>query len=90
MLFNRLPSFPMCLAKLYSLTTAIQIAFLGHDLGHNTLTLNNTYDYYIGLFFGNFCGGVSIQWWKSTHNVHHAYTNVRCHCFIFGSCQLVC
>eukprot|EP00045_Choanoeca_perplexa_P008006 m.73260 g.73260 ORF g.73260 m.73260 type:complete len:417 (-) comp14320_c0_seq2:1229-2479(-) len=53
-----------------------QIAFLGHDLGHNTLTLNNDYDYYIGLFFGNFCGGVSIQWWKLTHNVHHAYTNV--------------
>eukprot|EP00730_Choanoeca_flexa_P012399 TRINITY_DN4206_c0_g1_i2.p1 TRINITY_DN4206_c0_g1~~TRINITY_DN4206_c0_g1_i2.p1 ORF type:complete len:429 (+),score=83.33 TRINITY_DN4206_c0_g1_i2:37-1287(+) len=53
-----------------------QSAFLGHDLGHNTVTLSNKYDYYVGLFFGNFCTGVSIEWWKLSHNVHHAYTNV--------------
>lgn len=27
------------------------------------------------MFLGNFIGGVSIGWWKETHNVHHIVTN---------------
>eukprot|EP00536_Pseudo-nitzschia_multiseries_P015986 jgi/Psemu1/247217/estExt_Genewise1.C_9940014 len=52
-----------------------QLAFIGHDLGHNAVTHNRVYDSYLGLFFGNFCTGIGIGWWKRSHNVHHIATN---------------
>lgn len=52
-----------------------QMAFIGHDLGHNAVTHNRLYDSYLGLFVGNFCTGISIGWWKRSHNVHHIATN---------------
>jgi len=52
-----------------------QMAFIGHDLGHNAVTHDRVYDSYIGLFAGNFCTGISIGWWKRSHNVHHVATN---------------
>ena len=52
-----------------------QMAFIGHDLGHNSITHNRTIDSYLGLFVGNFCTGISIGWWKRSHNVHHIVTN---------------
>jgi len=52
-----------------------QMAFIGHDLGHNAVTHNRIYDSYLGLFVGNFCTGISIGWWKRSHNVHHIATN---------------
>ena len=52
-----------------------QMAFIGHDLGHNAVTHDRIYDSYLGLIFGNFCTGISIGWWKRSHNVHHIATN---------------
>lgn len=52
-----------------------QMAFIGHDLGHNAVTHNRVRDSYWGLFVGNFCTGISIGWWKRSHNVHHVATN---------------
>lgn len=52
-----------------------QLAFIGHDLGHNAVTHNRVYDSYLGVFVGNFCTGISIGWWKRSHNVHHIATN---------------
>lgn len=52
-----------------------QIAFLGHDIGHNSVTRDRTTDSYWGLFVGNFLSGISIGWWKRSHNVHHIVTN---------------
>lgn len=52
-----------------------QMAFIGHDLGHNSVTHSRIYDSYLGLFCGNFCTGISIGWWKRSHNVHHIATN---------------
>lgn len=52
-----------------------QMAFIGHDLGHNGITHNRIMDSYLGLFFGNFCTGIGIGWWKRGHNVHHIVTN---------------
>lgn len=52
-----------------------QMAFIGHDLGHNAVTHNRIYDSYLGLFVGNLCTGISIGWWKRSHNVHHIATN---------------
>jgi len=52
-----------------------QLAFIGHDLGHSSVTGSFTKDNVIGLFFGNFAGGISIGWWKRSHNVHHIVCN---------------
>lgn len=52
-----------------------QLAFVGHDTGHNALTHHQWVDYAIGVFVGNFLGGVSIGWWKRSHNVHHVVCN---------------
>jgi len=52
-----------------------QIAFVGHDGGHMSITANRKLDNKIGLWVGNALAGVSIAWWKATHNVHHAVPN---------------
>ncbi len=52
-----------------------QIMFTGHDAGHRGITHNFVIDSLIGIFVGNFCCGLSIGWWKSSHNVHHFVTN---------------
>ena len=52
-----------------------QVAFVGHDLGHNGVTHNKYRDNLLGILFGNILGGVSIGWWKKSHNVHHIITN---------------
>mmetsp|Transcript_17527 Transcript_17527/g.31624 ORF Transcript_17527/g.31624 Transcript_17527/m.31624 type:complete len:478 (-) Transcript_17527:372-1805(-) len=52
-----------------------QTAFVGHDLGHNGISHDRKIDSIMGLFFGNFCTGIGIGWWKRGHNVHHIVTN---------------
>lgn len=52
-----------------------QMAFIGHDLGHNSVTHDRISDSYLGLFVGNLMTGVSIGWWKQSHNLHHLVTN---------------
>lgn len=52
-----------------------QIAFIGHDAGHNGITKNLRVDNCIGTIVGPLLSGVSMSWWKSTHNVHHVVTN---------------
>jgi acyl-lipid Delta6-acetylenase / acyl-lipid (9-3)-desaturase len=51
-----------------------QLSFVGHDFGHNSVTPSSLTDY-IGGVFVNSTYGVSAQWWKATHNVHHVVTN---------------
>ncbi len=51
-----------------------QIAFVGHDIGHNSITHKRSVDYMLGavnvaLF------GVSMGWWKRSHNTHHVVCN---------------
>lgn len=59
--------------------------FTAHDAGHRAITQNFVFDTLLGLFVGDFCCGLSIGWWKSSHNVHHIVTNqpVRSTLFIF-------
>ncbi|KAK0778616.1 hypothetical protein LTR91_017898 [Friedmanniomyces endolithicus] len=52
-----------------------QIMFSAHDAGHRGITHNFVIDTLIGIFIGDFCCGLSIGWWKSSHNVHHLVTN---------------
>ncbi|KAM5343257.1 hypothetical protein ACJ41O_014223 [Fusarium nematophilum] len=52
-----------------------QIMFTAHDAGHLAITSNFVVDTLIGMFIADFCCGLSIGWWKSSHNVHHLITN---------------
>ena len=51
-----------------------QLAFLGHDLGHNSVRGSQSRDWFGGILVTAFFG-VSVQWWKHNHNVHHVVTN---------------
>ncbi|CAG8571120.1 4475_t:CDS:2 [Diversispora eburnea] len=52
-----------------------QLAFTAHDSGHSGITHNLLIDNLIGIFLADFCGGLSIAWWKRNHYVHHIVTN---------------
>ncbi|KAI5779853.1 fatty acid desaturase [Peziza echinospora] len=52
-----------------------QIMFTAHDAGHLAITHNFVVDSLIGIFIADFCCGLSLGWWKSSHNVHHLVTN---------------
>ncbi|ROV90036.1 hypothetical protein VSDG_08414 [Cytospora chrysosperma] len=56
-----------------------QIMFTAHDGGHRGITGNFVVDTVIAAFIGDFCCGLSIGWWKSSHNVHHLITNMPEH-----------
>jgi delta8-fatty-acid desaturase len=52
-----------------------QLAFIGHDLGHNSVSGRRSVDKIAGLLCGPALTGISFSWWKATHNVHHVATN---------------
>jgi delta8-fatty-acid desaturase len=52
-----------------------QIAFFGHDIGHNGVSHVRKNDLWWGIVIGNTTGGISLGWWKRSHNVHHVVCN---------------
>ncbi len=52
-----------------------QMAFVGHDIGHHSVTQQSKKDDFYGVFIGNLLTGISIGWWKDSHNYHHITTN---------------
>ncbi|WP_084529310.1 fatty acid desaturase family protein [Nocardia crassostreae] len=54
-----------------------QFAFLGHDAGHRQIFRTRRANYLYGLFAGNLAIGLSIGWWTSNHNRHHAHPNTE-------------
>mmetsp|Transcript_71737 Transcript_71737/g.115818 ORF Transcript_71737/g.115818 Transcript_71737/m.115818 type:complete len:584 (+) Transcript_71737:117-1868(+) len=52
-----------------------QMAGLGHDVGHNSIVHNRPCDRMLGLIFGNLLSGISMGWWKKSHNTHHVVPN---------------
>ena len=52
-----------------------QIAFFGHDIGHNAISHRRQVDLKTGIIIGNTTGGISLAWWKRSHNVHHVVCN---------------
>ncbi|KAF2755793.1 delta 6-fatty acid desaturase [Pseudovirgaria hyperparasitica] len=52
-----------------------QLAFTAHDAGHCGITHGFHTDSVIGILVADFCGGLSLGWWKRSHNVHHVVTN---------------
>jgi len=56
-----------------------QVAFVAHDAGHSGITQNLHTDHFIGCVLANLCGGISLGWWKDSHNVHHTVPNDPSH-----------
>ncbi|KAJ5652102.1 hypothetical protein N7507_009528 [Penicillium longicatenatum] len=52
-----------------------QLVFTAHDAGHMGITHNFHVDTVIGIIIADFMGGLSLGWWKRSHNVHHIVTN---------------
>lgn len=52
-----------------------QLVFAAHDAGHMGITHDFHTDTIIGIFIADFMGGLSIGWWKRSHNIHHIVTN---------------
>ena len=52
-----------------------QLVFTAHDAGHMGITHNFHVDTVIGMFIADYLGGLSLGWWKRSHNVHHIVTN---------------
>ncbi|OMP08538.1 hypothetical protein COLO4_06367 [Corchorus olitorius] len=53
----------------------IQSAYVGHDSGHYQVMSSRGYNKLAQLLSGNCLTGISIAWWKWTHNAHHIACN---------------
>jgi len=52
-----------------------QLAFIGHDAGHNQVFGTRRRNRLLGLVVGNALIGLSFGWWVPKHNAHHAHPN---------------
>jgi fatty acid desaturase len=52
-----------------------QLAFIGHDAGHNQVFRARRRNRLLGLTVGNALIGLSFGWWVPKHNAHHAHPN---------------
>ncbi|XP_062154235.1 delta(8)-fatty-acid desaturase 2 [Alnus glutinosa] len=53
----------------------IEGAYVGHDSGHYQVMSNPVCNRAAQIFSGNCLTGISIAWWKWTHNAHHLACN---------------
>ncbi|KAG9157936.1 hypothetical protein Leryth_000115 [Lithospermum erythrorhizon] len=53
----------------------IQAAYLGHDSGHYNIMTTKGWNKFAQVLNGNCLTGISIAWWKWTHNAHHIACN---------------
>jgi fatty acid desaturase len=56
-----------------------QVAFLGHDGGHQQIAATRAGNTVVGLLAGNLMTGLSIGWWVDKHSRHHANPNKEDH-----------
>jgi len=52
-----------------------QLAFVGHDAGHQQIFASRRANYAVGLLHGNLLVGLSIGWWIAKHSRHHSHPN---------------
>ena len=55
--------------------TYTQVAFLGHDGGHQQVWRSKKANDLLGIFAGDLLTGLSYGWWIDKHNRHHAKPN---------------
>ncbi|VFQ94685.1 unnamed protein product [Cuscuta campestris] len=53
----------------------MQISYLGHDSGHYNIMTTRGFNKFAQILTGNCLTGISIAWWKWTHNAHHVACN---------------
>ncbi|CDP08743.1 unnamed protein product [Coffea canephora] len=53
----------------------VQVTFLGHDSGHYQIMSTRGFNKLAQILTGNCLTGISIAWWKWTHNAHHVACN---------------
>jgi fatty acid desaturase len=53
-----------------------QVAFFGHDAGHQQIFRSRRANLLVGLVAGDALTGLSFGWWVPKHNAHHAHPNV--------------
>lgn len=53
----------------------MQSAYVGHDSGHYQIMTTPGYTKIAQMLAGNCLTGISIAWWKWTHNAHHISCN---------------
>ncbi|XP_059651313.1 delta(8)-fatty-acid desaturase-like [Cornus florida] len=53
----------------------IQVTYVGHDSGHYQVMINSRCNRFAQILTGNCLTGISIAWWKWTHNAHHISCN---------------
>ncbi|KAJ5376952.1 hypothetical protein N7509_013838 [Penicillium cosmopolitanum] len=68
-----------CLSGLFLGCFWHQLVFSAHDAGHMGITHDFQIDTTIGMIIANHLGGLSLGWWKRSHNVHHIMTNAPEH-----------
>ena len=56
-----------------------QVAFLGHDAGHQQVCRSRRSNDLLGLVAGDRLLGLSYGWWLDKHNRHHAHPNQEDH-----------
>jgi fatty acid desaturase len=56
-----------------------QVAFLGHDAGHQQVFASRRANDRFGQMLGNLLVGLSYGWWVGKHNRHHANPNKEDH-----------
>jgi fatty acid desaturase len=66
--------YQMMIAALFGVAYG-QIAFLGHDAGHQAIFASRRFNDVLGRSLGNLLLGLSYGWWVDTHNRHHANPN---------------
>ncbi|KAL7002437.1 Delta 8 Fatty Acid Desaturase [Sarracenia purpurea var. burkii] len=53
----------------------VQVSYLGHDSGHYNMMTSRRFNKIAQILTGNCLTGISIAWWKWTHNAHHIACN---------------
>lgn len=53
----------------------IQSTYVGHDSGHYQVMSSRGFNKFAQILTGNCLTGISIAWWKWTHNAHHIAVN---------------
>ena len=66
--------FQLTLAAVLGLVFA-HFGFLGHDASHRQIFVSGKANHRAGLVLGTLFSGMSLAWWNSKHNKHHAAPN---------------
>lgn len=54
-----------------------QVAFLGHDGGHQQIFRSRRGNDVLGIVVGDLLSGLSFGWWVDKHNRHHSHPNTE-------------